>query len=181
MLGCLPPMFPSSRPRVVKHCPEGHEMQMSWRDCPKCTGRRPAPAAAGRDMSEMTMILTPDEVAEVAPPPPPRPTWVALFVAAGGPESGRRIEVTPGRWKLGKAPREEDGFQRITVADPFMSREHFALEAGVAAVVLRDLGSTNGTFVNGARVDRHVLCEGDQVRAGESTYRVSVPPGAPGS
>ena len=60
-----------------------------------------------------------------------------------------------------------------------MSRDHFALEAGVAAVVLRDLGSTNGTHVNGSRVDRHILADGDLVRAGETSFRVRLSLGSP--
>jgi hypothetical protein len=167
-------MLLSSRPKVVKHCPEGHVMQMSWRTCPKCTGRTPQTEARGRDMTEMTVILgaPPVERPEAVAPPPP--TWVALLVAASGPETGRRIEVEPGRWKFGKAPREEAGFRCVTLRDGFMSRDHFALEAGVAAVVLRDLGSTNGTFVGTDRVERHILSEGDVVRAGETAFRVSL-------
>ena len=55
-----------------------------------------------------------------------------------------------------------------------MSRDHFALEVGVAAVILRDLGSTNGTFVNGSRVERYILAPGDSVRAGETIFRVEL-------
>jgi DNA-binding NtrC family response regulator len=41
---------------------------------------------------------------------------------------------------------------------------------GEDAVVLRDLGSSNGTFVNGARVDRAELGDGDVVRIGDSLF-----------
>src|SRR5262252_642764 len=34
-------IMPFARGRkVVKRCPQGHEMEMAWRDCPRCTGRR---------------------------------------------------------------------------------------------------------------------------------------------
>ena len=69
--------------------------------------------------------------------------------------------------------------QLVGLPDPSMSRDHFALEAGVAAVVLRDLGSTNGTFVNEARVERHMLAEGDMVRAGATSLRVRLSLGGP--
>jgi len=154
-------------------------MQMSWRTCPRCSGERPETAGKGREMTEMTVIFGAPPVARPAPGLVAAPEWVALLSAVTGPESGRRLEITPGRWKLGKAPREEEGFRAIVVRDGFMSRDHFALEAGVAAVVLRDLGSTNGTFVGGEKVERHVLREGDQVRAGETTFRVSLAPKAP--
>ena len=171
-------MLFSSRPKVVKHCPEGHVMQMSWRTCPKCTGRAPQTEARGRDMTEMTMILGAPPV-ERPDPVTPKSTWVALLVAASGPETGRRIEIEVGRWKFGKAPREEAGFRCVPLGDGFMSRDHFALEAGIAAVVLRDLGSTNGTFVGTDRVERHILAEGDVVRAGETAFRVSLASRAP--
>jgi Inner membrane component of T3SS, cytoplasmic domain len=175
-------MFPKLQPpRVVKRCPEGHVMQMAWRTCPRCTGARPETEAPTRDATEMTVILGAPPVARPAPVAAAPPTWVALLTAASGPESGRRIEIQPGRWKLGKAPREEAGFTVVQVHDSFMSRDHFALEAGTAAVVLRDLGSTNGTFANDSRVERHILAEGDLVRAGETTFRVSLAPRGPAS
>ena len=39
---------------------------------------------------------------------------------------------------------------------------------------LRDLGSTNGTFVNNQRVDRVRLASGDMIAAGQSVFRVQV-------
>ncbi len=149
-------------------------MQMAWRTCPRCSGERPQVEAQVRDVTEMTVILGVPPVARPVPAPAAPPTWVALLTAASGPESGRRIEMQPGRWKFGKAPKDEAGFTATQVRDGFMSRDHFALEVGTAAVVLRDLGSTNGTFVNDARVERQVLAEGDLVRAGETTFRVSL-------
>lgn len=176
VLAWLPPMFSSSRPKVIKRCPQGHPMQMSWRTCPKCTGRAPAAVDSARDMTEQTMIFGAPPVARPEPEPVRAPDWVALLAAATGPEAGRKVEITPGRWKLGKQPREEEGFQCVTIRDGFMSRDHFALEAGVAAVILRDLGSTNGTFVGTDRIERHILREGDTIRAGETTFRVSLAP-----
>ncbi len=159
------------RPRVLKHCPAGHVMSMAWRSCPRCTGRAAADEASGRDITERTVILgAPPVVAPVVAPAPP--SWVALLTCERGPLAGRAIEVPPGRWKLGRSPRAEAGFEAIALDDATMSRDHFALEAGVAAVVLRDLGSTNGTFVNGTRLERRILQEGDALGAGECTFRV---------
>ena len=169
-------MFPGSRAKVIKHCPQGHEMPMSEAVCPRCSGGRvPREVApAGRDMADATMIFGAPPVVLPEMKPVRRPDWVLLLTARSGPEKGREIEVIPGRWKLGKAPREEAGFTLITVPDAFMSRDHFAIEAGVAAVILRDLGSTNGTLVNGSRTERHILREGDEVRAGETTFKASL-------
>lgn len=173
-------MFPGSQAKVIKHCPQGHEMPMSATVCPRCSGGRvPRDVApAGRDMADATMIFG---APPVLPPEPEvrKVNYVALLTARSGPEKGREIEITAGRWKLGKAPKEEAGFSLVTVPDSFMSRDHFALEAGVAAVILRDLGSTNGTLVNGSRIERHMLREGDEVRAGETTYKVSLATSSP--
>jgi len=166
-------------PAVVKHCPAGHVMQMAWRTCPRCSGERPRDEAPARDETEATVILGAPPVARPASAPAPPPTWVALFVAVSGAEAGRRIEIQPGRWKFGKAPHEDPGMTLVPLRDTFMSRDHFALEAGTAAVVLRDLGSTNGTFVGTDRIERQLLRDGDTLRAGGTTFRVSLSLKAP--
>jgi hypothetical protein len=166
-------------PRVLKHCAQGHVVQMAWRTCPRCTGNAAPRTPAGRDMVDQTVVFGAPAVRAPQPVAAPKPDWVALLTASAGPAAGHDYAVRPGRWKLGRAPREESGFQLLAVPDPSMSRDHFALEAGVAAVVLRDLGSTNGTFVNGSRVERSILAEGDQVRAGETTFRVQLSLGGP--
>ena len=162
------------QPKVVKHCPEGHAMEMTWRTCPKCTGRKSRDEVKGRDMTEQTIIFGAPPVSRsvAAATAPAPPSWVALLEGTNGPVTGRAFEIQPGRWKLGRAPREEPGMQLMVVGDPGMSRDHFALEAGVAAVILRDVGSTNGTFINGQRIERHILTDGDLLRAGESTFVV---------
>jgi S-DNA-T family DNA segregation ATPase FtsK/SpoIIIE len=164
------PFRPS--PKVVKHCPEGHVMEMAWRTCPRCTGRRAVSEGPGRDMADATVVFGAPPVAAPAPVPAPPPAWVARFEATHGPFAGRSVEVTPGRWKIGRGPRPEPGSVTVQIPDPGMSRDHFALEAGVAAVVMRDLGSTNGTYVNGARMERRILEDGDTLKAGESQFRV---------
>jgi pSer/pThr/pTyr-binding forkhead associated (FHA) protein len=47
-----------------------------------------------------------------------------------------------------------------------VSRLHCRLEAGDGAMVVVDLESTNGTFVNGNRVDRGTVSNGDRLRVG---------------
>ena len=50
-----------------------------------------------------------------------------------------------------------------------ISRQHVRFRATREGVVLEDLGSTNGTFVNGEKVDSHLLEDGDKVHLGTST------------
>jgi ABC transport system ATP-binding/permease protein len=54
----------------------------------------------------------------------------------------------------------------ITLDNPQVSRRHAQIERAASAHMLRDLGSTNGTFVNGRRVDQHPLVRGDVIQIG---------------
>ena len=58
--------------------------------------------------------------------------------------------------------------------DMALSRDHFMVEINPPQCELRDLGSTNGTFVNNQRVDRIRLASGDMIAAGQSVFRVRV-------
>jgi serine/threonine-protein kinase len=56
--------------------------------------------------------------------------------------------------------------------DSALSRDHFLIEINPPRCELRDLGSTNGTFVNDQRVDRARLKAGDRISAGQSVFVV---------
>jgi serine/threonine-protein kinase len=58
--------------------------------------------------------------------------------------------------------------------DGFLSRNHFLIEFNPPVCFLRDLGSTNGTKVNGHRIDAVRLRDGDEITAGESAFIVRV-------
>ena len=55
-----------------------------------------------------------------------------------------------------------------------VSRLHCRLSAGSdGQLVVEDLGSTNGTLVNGKRIDRAILGAGDSLQVGRVTFQVS--------
>jgi hypothetical protein len=60
----------------------------------------------------------------------------------------------------------------VMLADPSVSRRHAAIEIEGHRAFVRDLQSKNGTFVNGERVERSPLSEGDEVRFGKTIMRV---------
>jgi len=70
-----------------------------------------------------------------------------------------------GRSRFVHCPMPEDGA---------LSRDHFMIEINPPQCELRDLGSTNGTFVNNQKVDRVRLVSGDTIAAGHSVFRVRV-------
>jgi hypothetical protein len=57
----------------------------------------------------------------------------------------------------------------ITIADPNVSRHHAEILPGLDGYVLVDLGSTNGTRVNGQRIAEHPLRDGDELGFGSVT------------
>lgn len=58
--------------------------------------------------------------------------------------------------------------------DRFFSRHHCLLEIAPPRCFLRDLGSTNGTFVNGDRVQEVFLKSGDRIQGGQTILEVNV-------
>jgi hypothetical protein len=58
--------------------------------------------------------------------------------------------------------------------DSALSRDHFLIEISPPCCEIRDLGSTNGTYVNDERVDRTRLRSGDRIAAGQSVFEVRV-------
>jgi hypothetical protein len=80
-----------------------------------------------------------------------------------GSEAGRAVRLTPPVLVIG---RGADTDLRLT--DTGVSRRHAELRIDDDAVTLVDLSSTNGTSVNGQRVDQAVLHDGDRIAIGAS-------------
>jgi pSer/pThr/pTyr-binding forkhead associated (FHA) protein len=57
------------------------------------------------------------------------------------------------------------------ILDPRMSRRHFIITPVNEKYFIRDLASTNGTFVNGRQIAKHELQPDDRIQAGETTFR----------
>lgn len=64
-------------------------------------------------------------------------------------------------------------------SDKYFSRNHFLLEVNPPRCRLRDLGSANGTFVNGERVTQIDLHHGDIVTAGETSIEIQIETATP--
>jgi pSer/pThr/pTyr-binding forkhead associated (FHA) protein len=59
----------------------------------------------------------------------------------------------------------------IVLQDASASRNHARIDCGADRYVLTDCGSKNGTFVNGKRVQAHILLDGDEVVLGDTELR----------
>lgn len=100
-----------------------------------------------------------------APEPSPEGQTLVLRVVKGMPADARFAIVHPSR--VGRS-RESD----IFLVDPSVSRMHATLEPQGDHLVVRDAGSTNGTFVNGERVQLRALRAGDRVAFGKTEMAV---------
>jgi len=61
----------------------------------------------------------------------------------------------------------------VDLNDPDVSRRHAVIRQGETGMALEDLGSTNGTWVNGLRIEGMVeLAAGDEVRFGNTVWVV---------
>lgn len=88
----------------------------------------------------------------------------ALQTIKGIPPDGY-YEIT-GAMRIGRSDECD-----IALNDPSVSRVHAVIDVEGASPTLRDLSSTNGTFVNGKRVQRESLRDGDDVRFGNTRLR----------
>src|SRR5215218_7235818 len=95
---------------------------------------------------------------------------VTLNVVAG-PQTGRSFAFDQhDTFMIG---RSEDSHFCLP-HDRFFSRHHCLIEIAPPQAFLRDLGSTNGTFVNGLRVETAHLKHGDRIQGGETVLEVAV-------
>lgn len=87
----------------------------------------------------------------------------AELVVTSGHRSGTRFELAGDRVTVGRHPDSDVFLDDITV-----SRRHVVLELGAAGHTLRDVGSLNGTYVNGIRTDGEIsLRGGDELQVGK--------------
>jgi pSer/pThr/pTyr-binding forkhead associated (FHA) protein len=96
---------------------------------------------------------------------------LVILEATAGPATGRKIQVSEGSIvRVGRTARSDYALGE----DSYLSGQHFAIEYDGAQCRIRDLGSSNGTFVNGDRITDRIVQEGDSVGAGGSTFIVHI-------
>jgi phosphoserine phosphatase RsbU/P len=88
-----------------------------------------------------------------------------------GPQTGMTFPLIGEFVMLGREPR-----LGIKIADPMVSRHHAVLTFDQDTAILEDIGSTNGTFLNGAPVATEIaLRNGDEIRMGSTRMIFSAP------
>lgn len=98
------------------------------------------------------------------------PDWT--LVIREGSNAGEEFPVD-GEVVLGR----EHGSASLVLDDPGVSRRHASVRAAGGAITVEDLGSSNGTYVNGARIAGEArLAEGDEVSLGGTVITIRPAP-----
>jgi predicted component of type VI protein secretion system len=96
---------------------------------------------------------------------------ITLTVTAG-PHEGKQFAF--GDHDVFLVGRDPQAHFRLPREDRYFSRRHFLIEFNPPCCRLQDLGSRNGTYVNGAHVERTDLRDSDLIRGGRTELRVAV-------
>jgi two-component system cell cycle response regulator len=88
----------------------------------------------------------------------------AYLVVLAGASVGEMYKVEGDKVVIGRGQKAQ-----IRLFDDGISREHAQIVLEGNQIILQDLGSTNGTFCNGLKVDRRELVDGDKILVGSTT------------
>jgi transcriptional regulator with AAA-type ATPase domain len=89
------------------------------------------------------------------------------LVVVHGPSRGLNVSIDDGFARVGTAPGAH-----LRLADPTVSRLHCEIRVRPEGILVKDCGSTNGTYVADLRVREAEVQPGTLVRAGDSAFRI---------
>jgi dipeptidyl aminopeptidase/acylaminoacyl peptidase len=176
---------PEPEPRPVAAEPEPapsvRSTLVAWPNQVAAAPENGAPAQA-TSFDEATSVIPAWQQADVNPAsetvslqalPPERVAagsgYAALLMFEAGPFAGRIIALPDQMVSIGRAPDND-----VVVGDPATSGHHGRIEVRNGSFWISDLGSTNGTQVNGEPVIERQLSDGDMIAIGQNTLRFSL-------
>jgi diguanylate cyclase (GGDEF)-like protein len=110
-----------------------------------------------KETAEKTIITQVTKFEEASPKK-------VYIIFLSGPLIGKLYHLQEGITVLGRASDAN-----ISIADNRISRHHLQIEVNGENVTIEDLGSTNGTFINGERITKHDLVDGDKIQISSAT------------
>jgi hypothetical protein len=125
---------------------------------------------ASRDLRlpQESFILAPSRESGVATARPPVHSGRLVVVKSDELEEGTDFELDSAQLTVGRGGQNDVALR----SDDYASARHARFEPRQDGVWVQDLGSTNGTYLNGARLERpRRLTHGDVVRVGETDLR----------
>jgi len=136
------------------HC--GEEVPADANFCPACGTRVVQPTGGHEHTTAAIEIGALDPQHDLADLPDLEP-GTGMLVVVRGPNAGARFVLERDPTTIGRHPDSDIFLDDVTV-----SRRH----AELSGPTVRDLGSLNGSYVNGERVDERVLATGDELQIG---------------
>ena len=149
---------------------------MAYVFCNQCGHRNPPDASfcsscgAVLDMpDERTVVIAKVDPMQDAPGSQDNATirlgdvhGLGVLVVRSGEMTGSRFALSKNTTQIGRNPESDILFDDITV-----SRRHAEVVSDSGGLVIRDLGSLNGTYVNQKLVDQSPLKHGDELQIGK--------------
>ena len=120
------------------------------------------------DLGAKTLVLSGTAIQEVN-----RAGWT--LIADSGPEKGQQIPINV-TTEVGRALECD-----ISILEPSLSRKHAKIKPVDGKLLIRDLGSSNGTYVNGEKIRKAELKHDDVLRFSRIKFIVQGPTSSEGS
>lgn len=130
----------------------GQQLDKSWDHCPYCAQASAAPVASPKTQAFMVDASGASRGMQL----------LGWLVPLSGPQKGELYTLAP----VSTVGTDPDC--QVVLQDQYMSRHHAEIKAEGGVWVLRDLGSSNGTYVNDHRIDQRELIDNDVVKFGQS-------------
>jgi pSer/pThr/pTyr-binding forkhead associated (FHA) protein len=132
----------------------GQQLDKTWDVCPYCS------QAGGPPVSPKTQAIMVDSAGQGS-----GMQLLGWLVPIKGANRGELFTLAP-MTSIGSDPT-----CTVVINDQYMSARHAEIKAEGGNWVLRDLRSTNGTYVNDKRVEQHELVDNDFVRVGQCVLK----------
>jgi hypothetical protein len=165
------PGMPNPNPPVVtkgvwifkkKFCTQcEQQLDRTWDACPYCAQIAQQAAVAPAKLQKLkTQALVLDQAGNAG-----GQQLLGWLVPLQGAQKGELFTLQPNNL-IGT-----DASCTIVMQDKFMSSRHAEIKAEQGMWILKDVGSTNGTYVNNRRVDRHELVDNDFIKFGSAMVK----------
>ena len=115
------------------------------------------PKKDAKDVAEKTIITNVTKL-------PEETTKKAYVLFLSGPLIGKLLNLKDGITTIGRAPDAD-----VVIADQRISRHHLKIDVQGEEITIEDLGSTNGTYVNGTKAAKQKLSDGDKIQISSVT------------
>ncbi|MBX3158757.1 MAG: FHA domain-containing protein [Deltaproteobacteria bacterium] len=145
-----------------KFCSQcGQQLDNSWDACPYCAQIAVQVVEAPKKQAMKTQAFVMDASGGGST----GMTLLGWIVPLQGPQRGELFTLSTNT-TIGTDPKST-----VCLNDKFMSSKHAEIKAENGVWVLRDAGSTNGTYVNNRRIDRHELVDNDFIKFGSALLK----------